>query len=76
MNKIKLAALKHFEAIKARAEANLEIYLKKSVGIGEHPDVVEEDGVLIARRTVSSRTTNTVKKSWREQVKRLDGDAR
>jgi uncharacterized protein (DUF342 family) len=42
MNKIKLAALKHFEAIKARAEANLEIYLKKSVGIGEHPDVVEE----------------------------------
>ena len=42
MNKIKLAALKHFEAVRARAEANLEIYMKNSVGIGEHPDVVEE----------------------------------
>ena len=42
MNKIKAAALKHFEAVKARAEANLELYLERSVGIGEHPDVVEE----------------------------------
>ncbi len=42
MNKIKEATLKHFEAVKARAEANLELYLERSVGIGEHPDVVEE----------------------------------
>ena len=42
MNKIKAAALKHFEAVKARSEANLELYLERSVGIGEHPDVVEE----------------------------------
>ena len=42
MNKIKAATLKHFEAVKARAEANLEIFLNYSVGIGEHPDVVEE----------------------------------
>ena len=42
MNKIKTAVLKHFEAVKARAEANLELYLQRSVGIGEHPDVVEE----------------------------------
>lgn len=42
MNKIKAATLKHFEAVKARAEANLELYLQRSVGIGEHPDVVEE----------------------------------
>jgi hypothetical protein len=42
MNKIKLAALKYFEAVRARAEANLELYLERSVGIGEHPDVVEE----------------------------------
>lgn len=42
MNKIKVAALKHFEAVRARAEANLELYLERSVGIGEHPDVVEE----------------------------------
>ena len=36
------AALLHFEAIKARAEANLEIYLFSSVGVGEHNDLIEE----------------------------------
>ena len=36
------AALLHFEAIKARAEANLEVYLTRATGVGEHPDLVEE----------------------------------
>ena len=36
------AALMHFRAVKARAEANLEIYLQNSVGVGEHKDLVEE----------------------------------
>jgi|TARA_E500000318_G_C3495755_1_gene186317 hypothetical protein len=36
------AALMHFQAVKARAEANLEIYLQSSVGVGEHKDLVEE----------------------------------
>ena len=36
------AALLHFEAVKARAEANLEVYLNRSTGVGEHPDLVEE----------------------------------
>ena len=36
------AALLHFEAVKARAEANLEIYLFSSVGVGEHNDLIEE----------------------------------
>jgi len=36
------AALLHFEATKARAEANLEIYLFSSVGVGEHNDLIEE----------------------------------
>ena len=36
------AALLHFEAIKAKAEANLEVYLTGSVGVGEHNDLVEE----------------------------------
>ena len=34
------AALLHFKAVKARAEANLEVYLTGSVGVGEHPDLV------------------------------------
>ena len=36
------AALIHFKALKSRAEANLEIYLQGAVGVGEHPDLVEE----------------------------------
>ena len=36
------AAILHFKAVKAKAEANLDIYLFGSVGVGEHPDLVEE----------------------------------
>jgi len=36
------AALLHFKAAKARAEANLDVYLSGSVGVGEHPDLVSE----------------------------------
>jgi hypothetical protein len=36
------AALLHFKAEKARAEANLNIYLYKPSAVGEHPDLVEE----------------------------------
>jgi len=40
--KLLKAALLHFEAVKAKAEANLEVYLFSSVGVGEHPDLVDE----------------------------------
>ena len=36
------AALLHFKAVKVRAEANLDVYLSGSVGVGEHPDLVSE----------------------------------
>ena len=36
------AALLHFRAVKARAEANLDVYLIGAAGVGEHPDLVEE----------------------------------
>ena len=36
------ATLLHFKAVKARAEANLNIYLTAVVGVGEHPDLVKE----------------------------------
>ena len=36
------ASLLHFEAVKARAEANLEVYLTGYAGVGEHPDIVAE----------------------------------
>ena len=45
------AALLHFKAQKARAEANLEVYLSKPSGIGEHSDLVEE--VIKLTRTIT-----------------------
>ena len=36
------AALLHFRAAKARAEANLEAYVYASAGVGKHPDLVQE----------------------------------
>ena len=35
------ASLLHFKAVKARAEANLNIYLTAVVGVGEHADLVK-----------------------------------
>ena len=36
------AAKKYYEAIAAEAEVTIELYLNNSVGIGEHPGVMEE----------------------------------
>lgn len=41
------ASLLHFKAVKARAEANLDVYLIGSAGVGEHPDIVEEVNRLV-----------------------------
>ena len=40
-------ALLQFQAAHAKAEANLEVYLQNTVGIGEHPDVIAEITTLI-----------------------------
>ena len=45
------AALLHFKAVKARAEANLEVYLTGFAGVGEHPDIVEEVVKLTKTKT-------------------------
>ena len=36
------AAKKHYEALAAEAEVTIDLYLNNSVGIGEHPGVMEE----------------------------------
>ena len=36
------AAKKYYEAIAAEAEVTIDMYLNNSVGIGEHPGVMEE----------------------------------
>jgi len=36
------AARKHYEGIAAEAEVTIDTYLSFSVGIGEHPNIMEE----------------------------------
>ena len=36
------AARKHYEGIAAEAEVTIEVYLNDAVGIGEHPQIMEE----------------------------------
>ena len=36
------AARKHYEGIAAEAEVTIEVYLNNAVGIGEHPQIMEE----------------------------------
>lgn len=36
------AAKKHYEAIAAESTETIEVYLSNAVGIGEHPQIMEE----------------------------------
>ena len=36
------AARKHYEGIAAEAEVTIEVYLTNAVGIGQHPQIMEE----------------------------------
>jgi len=40
-------ALLQFQAAHAKAQSNLEVYLRSASGIGEHPDVVVEIVTLV-----------------------------
>ena len=55
------AALLHFEAVKAKAEANLEVYLISSVGVGEHPDLVDEITKLVKTITEAEESIKYLK---------------
>ena len=62
------AALMHFKALKSRAEANLEIYLQGAVGVGEHPDLVEEIVKLTKEITEADESIKYLEKTLLEKV--------
>jgi len=63
------AALLHFKAVKARAEANFEVYLFGSVGVGEHPDLVEEVVKLTKIITEADESIKYLEKVIKEENK-------
>ena len=49
MSKFYKAAISHWEAQRDNAIATLELYFLKSVGIGEHPQHVDEADKLVEK---------------------------
>ena len=54
------ALLSEANAKEAKAIANLQVYLKNSVGVGEHPDVVGECKKLIDDIASARETRETI----------------
>ena len=54
------ALLSEANAKEAKAIANLQVYLKNSVGVGEHPDVVGECKKLIDDIASARETRQTI----------------
>ena len=62
MKQVILVALeKRYEAQISEAEATLKIYLENSVGIGEHPQHIDEVDKLISKITDAEEKLKTLK---------------
>lgn len=56
------AVKKHYEARSAEAEETIEIYLTNAVGIGEHPQIMEELRKQIEELAHSNDCIETINK--------------
>jgi hypothetical protein len=70
MNKIQSLLFKalrnRFEAERDEASATLEIYFSNPVGIGEHPQIVDEMAKQIEKLANAEDKLNTLTKEYRE----------
>jgi len=64
MNVLLTALIKKLEGEIAVAEANVMVYLNQSVGIGEHPDVVEAIETQIEKIAAADEKIESIKKSF------------
>ena len=69
MNKLLLikASLDKYEAQKSEALAHLEILFNKSVGIGEHTDILTEIDKWINNLSQAEENLNTIQKNFGEE---------
>lgn len=58
------ALIKKLEGEIAVARANVEVYLNHSVGIGEHPDVVEAIETQIEKMAAAQEKIDTITKNF------------
>ena len=67
------AARKYYEGVAAEAEVTIEVYLTNAVGIGEHPQIMEElrgqiELLTDARDNIDTITTLLNKYKQAEQL--------
>jgi len=58
------ALIKKLEGEIAVAKANVDVYLNHSVGIGEHPDVVEAIETQIEKMAAAQEKIDTIRKNF------------
>lgn len=63
------ALVKKYEAQIAEAEATLEIYFTNSVGIGEHPQHLEEMDKFVTQLTDATDKKEVLKEFWKYNQK-------
>lgn len=61
------ALIKKLEGEIAVAQANVEVYLNQSVGIGEHPDVVEAIETQVEKIAAADEKIETINKYFDAQ---------
>ena len=67
MNKLLKASIDKYEAQKSEALAHLEILFNKSVGIGEHTDILSEIDKWIGSLSQAEENLNTIQKNFGEE---------
>lgn len=68
-NKMLLKALiARLEGEIAVAKANIDVYLTNSVGIGEHPDVVEAVESQVEKMAAAQEKIDTIKANFLNQI--------
>jgi hypothetical protein len=63
------ALVKKYEAQTAEAEATLEIYFTNSVGIGEHPQHLEEMDKFVTQLTDAKDKKEVLQEFWKYNQK-------
>ncbi len=67
MNKLLVAAKDKYAAQKSEALAHLEILFNKSVGIGEHTDILSEIDKWIGSLSQAEENISTIERNFGEE---------
>jgi len=74
MSNLKVQALKaKYQADKLEAMATLEVYLTNAVGIGEHPQIIEEMDKLVSQLGEADDKIETLNKYFVEDQPNQEG---